>query len=222
MKPAPLPRVKICCIASVAEAHLAVRYGASAVGLVSAMPSGAGVIPEEHIPAIAATVPPAVASFLLTSLQDVDAIVAQQRRCQTNTIQLCDLLAAGRHQALRTALPGIALVQVIHVTGPEALDQALAVAPHVHGLLLDSGNPALVVKELGGTGRVHDWGISAQIRERAPVPVFLAGGLTPANVTDAIRQVRPFGVDVCSGLRSGGRLDEAKLGRFFAGVAASA
>jgi phosphoribosylanthranilate isomerase len=201
------PRVKICCIASVTEAWMAIKHGASAIGLVSAMPSGPGPIAEELIAEIAAVVPPGVASFLLTCKQDVDSIVDQQRRTGVNTIQICDRLVDGTYEDLRQALPGISLVQVIHVTGPEAVDEALAIAPHVDAILLDSGNQTLKVKELGGTGRTHDWALSRAIREKIDVPLFLAGGLKPDNVIDAIRAVQPFGVDVCSGLRTDGRLE---------------
>ncbi len=215
MKPADYPRVKICCIANVQEAWLAIRHGASALGLVSAMPSGPGVISEERIAEIAAVAPPGVATFLLTSQQDPAGIIAQQRRCGTNTIQLVDSLPLDAYAALREALPGIALVQVIHVMGPEALDEALRVAPRVDAILLDSGNTRLPVKELGGTGRTHDWSISAAIREAIDKPLYLAGGLRPENAAEAFAQVRPFGLDLCSGVRSGGQLDEAKLAAFF-------
>ena len=212
------PRTKICCIRSVAEAALAVRHGAAALGLVSAMPSGPGVIAEETIAEIAATVPPGVATFLLTSRRDADSIIAQQRRCRVNTLQLCDSVERGCHSRLRANLPGIALVQVIHVTGPETVEEAIAAADQVDALLLDSGNQKLPVKELGGTGRTHDWRISRKIVETVRVPVFLAGGLTPENVAKAIREVRPFGLDVCSGLRTNGILDEGKARKFFKNI----
>ena len=215
------PRVKICCIASVAEARLAVAHGAGALGLVSNMPSGPGPIPEARIAEIAATVPPGIASFLLTSRTDADAIVDQQRRCRVNTIQLCDALDDDAYGSLRAELPGIALVQVVHVTGEDALDQARAVAPRVDAILLDSGDPSLAVKELGGTGRVHDWAISRRIVEAVDVPVYLAGGLDAGNVAEAIRRVRPFAVDLCSGVRTDGDLDEEKLGAFFDAVASA-
>jgi phosphoribosylanthranilate isomerase len=210
------PRVKICCIASIEEAALAVRYGASAIGLVSAMPSGPGPISEDLIGEIARAVPPGVATFLLTCRQEPAAIIAQQRRTRVNTIQLCDAIEASAYRELREALPGIALVQVIHVEEASSIDEALAAAPHVNALLLDSGRPKLAVKELGGTGRVHDWSISAELVQRvAPCPVFLAGGLKPDNVAEAVRRVRPYGLDVCSGLRTEGKLDERKLAAFF-------
>jgi len=215
MKPTEKPRVKICCIASIAEAWLAIEHGASALGLVSAMPSGPGPIPDDLIAEITARIPPGVSSFLLTCQQDAEAIIDQQRRLGVNTIQICDRLPAGSYRRLREALPGVSLVQVVHVTGPEAVAEAIAIAPEVDAILLDSGNQSLPVKELGGTGRTHDWRLSRAIREAIEVPLFLAGGLKPENVAEAIRAVRPFGVDVCSGLRIEGRLDPQKLAAFF-------
>jgi len=195
---------------------MAIDAGASALGLVSAMPSGPGPISEDLIAEIAATIPPGVSSFLLTCLQDAASIIDQQRRLRVNTIQICDRLTRGSYQDLREALPGISLVQVVHVTGPEAVDEAIEVAPQVDAILLDSGNQSLEIKELGGTGRTHDWNLSRKIRESIEVPLFLAGGLNPSNVATAIREVQPFGIDVCSGLRTNGALDPQKLTAFFA------
>jgi phosphoribosylanthranilate isomerase len=218
MKPTRTPRVKICCIGSVDEAALAVECGASALGLVSHMPSGPGVISDKKIAEIAASVPPAIGTFLLTCRQKVSDIIEQQRFCRTNTIQICDHLTYGMHRDLKNALPGISIVQVVHVTGPESVDEAARLAPDVDAILLDSGNQKLAVKELGGTGRIHDWALSRAIRERIGAPLFLAGGLTPENVGQAIEEVGPFGLDLCSGVRTDGRLDRAKLKRFFAAV----
>jgi phosphoribosylanthranilate isomerase len=218
MEPTARPRVKICCIANPAEAQLAIRHGAAALGLVSRMPSGPGVISEEQIAEIAAGVPPPIAPFLLTCEQDVQAVIAQQRRCRTNTLQLVDSLTRGSHSDLRRALPGIAIVQVIHVVGAESVDEACAIAPHVDAILLDSGNPALQVKELGGTGRRHNWSLSRQIRERVDIPIFLAGGLNPGNVRQAIEEVGPFGLDICTGVRTDGKLDENKVAALFANL----
>ena len=215
MKPTTKPRVKICCIASVEEAWLAIEHGASAVGLVSAMPSGPGPISETLIAEIAATIPPGVSSFLLTCLQDAASIIDQQRRLRVNTIQICDRLPMGAYAELRDAVPGVSIVQVVHVTGPESVDEAILVAPHVDAVLLDSGNQSLAIKELGGTGRTHDWSLSRKIREAIDVPLFLAGGLKPHNVAAAIQEVQPFGIDVCSGLRTNGALDRHKLAEFF-------
>ncbi len=210
--------MKICCIASIEEAWLAIKYGVSAVGLVSEMPSGPGPIPEYLIAKIAKVIPPSVSSFLLTSKQKPTEIIAQHGRCRTNVIQLVDRIKTEDYEQLREAMPGIGIVQVIHVTSEDAVDEAVEVAPRVNAILLDSGMLYLPVKQLGGTGRTHNWAISRQIRDKVNVPVFLAGGLTPSNVLDALNQVQPFGVDVCSGVRTENRLDGAKLSKFLKAV----
>jgi phosphoribosylanthranilate isomerase len=210
-----VPFVKVCCIADLGEARLAIGAGASAIGLVSAMPSGPGPISEEAIAAIAAAVPYPTETFLLTSLTNAEAIAEQQRSCGTTAVQLVDTLAEPELRLLRRLLPAARLVQVVHVTGPEAVDEARAAAPLVDTLLLDSGNPRLAVKELGGTGRVHDWDTSRRIVESVGVPVLLAGGLNPGNAREAFERVQPAGLDVCSGLRPNGRLDADRLRGFF-------
>ena len=200
---------------------MAVEAGASALGLVSEMPSGPGVIPEDRIAEIAAAAPPGVATFLLTCRTDPAEIAEQQRRSGVGVIQICDEPAPGARAALRRALPGIKLVQVLHVEGPEAVDAARAVASEVDGILLDSGRPGLAIKELGGTGRVHDWETSRAIRDAVDVPVYLAGGLRAENVGRAIGIVRPFAVDLCSGIRVDGRLDAELLADFMRAVASA-
>ncbi len=211
-------RVKICCINSVQETEMAVRYGASALGFVSEMPSGPGVISEEKIREIAGTVPPGVASFLLTSKIDVLDIIRQQRYCRCNTIQLVDMLPPFSHLRLKEALPGISIVQVVHVTGKESVEQAVKAADLVDAILLDSGDPNKEIKELGGTGRVHNWDLSREIVESVSKPVYLAGGLNSENATKAVAYVKPFGLDVCSGLRTNGELDEEQVKKFMNAV----
>lgn len=198
---------------------MAVAHGASAVGLVSAMPSGPGVIPDERIREIAELVPPGVATVLLTSRTEPEAIVDQQRRARVSAIQLVDRLRPTHRGALQEALPGVALIQVVHVEGSQAVEEAKEAAEGAHALLLDSGRPNAPARELGGTGRAHDWSVSRAIVEAVDRPVFLAGGLHPGNVAEAIRQVRPYGADACSGLRPHGALDEALLADFMRAVA---
>lgn len=210
--------VKVCCIANLEEARLAVAAGAAAVGLVSQMPSGPGAIPDELIADIAAAIPRPTETFLLTARRAADAIAEQHRRSGTTALQLVDQVPAPELRRLRLLLPCVRLVQVIHVSGEESVEEARSVAGLVDTLLLDSGNPRLRVKELGGTGRVHDWGLSRRIRELAGVPVLLAGGLHPGNVGQAIEHVHPAGLDVCSGLRTDGHLDAAKLRAFIEAV----
>ncbi|HSW54727.1 MAG TPA: phosphoribosylanthranilate isomerase [Ignavibacteriaceae bacterium] len=211
-------RIKICCISSIGEAMLAIKYGASALGLVSEMPSGPGVIDDARIKEIVSKVPPPIATFLLTSKQNADDIVIQHTKTRTNTVQLVDHLPQSELIKLKEKLPEIKLVQVIHVLGEESVTEALSVEEYVDAVLLDSGNPKLKVKELGGTGRTHNWEISRKIIEEVNVPVFLAGGLNPGNVLEAIQTVRPYGLDICSGVRTNNLLNEEKLKLFFESV----
>jgi phosphoribosylanthranilate isomerase len=211
-------RIKICCVGSVEETKTAINFGASAIGLVARMPSGQGVITDELIAEIAKTVPPPVATFLLTSETSSDGIVNHHKRVNTSTIQIVDALKLGSYRDIREKLPGVKIVQVIHVLNEKSIDEALKVSAKVDALLLDSGNPNLVVKELGGTGRTHNWTISRKIVEQSKVPVFLAGGLNAENVREAIEIVQPFGVDVCSGVRTDEKLDLKKLEAFFMAV----
>src|ERR1035437_1727910 len=207
-------RIKICCISSITEAKLAIKYGADALGFVSAMPSGAGVIDEELIPQIVSTVPPPTATSLLTCRVKADDIISQILRCKTNTVQLVDRVESEVYSKIHQELPWIKIVQVIHINSKDSIKEAELISPSVDALLLDSGTQSLPVKELGGTGRVHDWSISKTICEIIDKPIFLAGRLNFDNVEEAIRNVRPFSVDVCSGLRTKGGLDEEKLKQF--------
>jgi phosphoribosylanthranilate isomerase len=211
-------RIKICCISSPEEAQLAIRYGAAALGLVGRMPSGPGIISDEAIFSIVKTIPPGISSFLLTSETTAEKIVAHHQATYTNTIQLVDAVAAGTYVEIRRAIPNIKLVQVIHVLSEASVNEALSVAQEVDALLLDSGNPNLAVKELGGTGRTHNWDISKDIVRQSPVPVYLAGGIHPDNIREAIDRVGPFGIDLCSGVRTQQQLDEQKLARLFAAI----
>ena len=208
-------QVKICCISSIEEAMLAIKFGASAIGLVSEMPSGPGVINEELIAEIVTKVNPSIGTFLLTSKQKADEIIRQQLKTKVNTLQLVDNVPFDELKILKRELPEIKLLQVIHVIDENSLEEAIDVSKYVDALLLDSGNPNLKVKELGGTGRTHDWKISRSIVEKVNAPVFLAGGLSSQNVLEAIKKVKPYGVDICSGVRTDDKLDEEKLKTFF-------
>jgi phosphoribosylanthranilate isomerase len=214
-----MPKIKICCISSIEEAQLAIRYGADALGLVGPMPSGPGTLTDDAIAEIVPIIPPPVASFLLTSETKAEAIIAHHKKAHTNTLQLVDALSEGTYADIRAALPAVKLVQVIHVIDEGSVEEAVRLSESVDALLLDSGNPHLKIKELGGTGRTHDWSLSRRIVAQAQAPVFLAGGLNAQNVRQAIEEVQPFGIDLCSGVRTDGQLDEAKLAAFMRSVA---
>jgi phosphoribosylanthranilate isomerase len=218
MKPFAKPRVKICCISSPNEAKMAIEAGAAALGLVANMPSGPGVIADELIYEIARIVPPPIATFLLTSETDAQKIIAHQQKVRTNTIQIVDALESGTYEEIKAALPDIKLVQVIHVIDEKSVEEAISIAHWVDALLLDSGNPNLAIKELGGTGKTHNWELSRKIRENIDIPLFLAGGIRAENVKEAIETVAPFGLDLCSSVRTEGKLDARKLETFFEAI----
>lgn len=210
------PRLKICCISSVEEATLAIRYGAHALGFVADMPSGPGTIDDAEIRAIAAVTPPGVDTCLLTSRTTADSIADHARYCGCSTVQIVQQIPPAELAKLAAILPGTRRVQVIHVEGRQALDEIPAYEPFVHAFLLDSGRPNQAIPEFGGTGRAHDWNISAEFVKRSSKPVFLAGGLNPENVREALVRVAPYGLDLCSGIRTGTdrALDETKLAAY--------
>lgn len=208
-------RVKICCISSTDEAKLAIKYGASAIGLVGKMPSGPGIINDELIHKIAKSTPPPIATFLLTSETDSNAIIAHHKKVNTSTIQIVDALSDRQYHLIKEELPNVKLVQVIHVLDENSVDEAIEISELVDAILLDSGNPNLATKVLGGTGKTHNWELSKKIRENIDIPVFLAGGINKDNVIQAMDIVQPFGVDLCSSVRTNGQLDENKLDAFF-------
>ena len=210
--------IKICCIGSINEASMAINNGASAIGLVSEMPSGPGVIEEDLIFKISKFATGKAETFLLTSKQSASEIIYQISVCRTTTVQLVDDLLHGTYQDIRDEFKYIRIVQVIHVSDESSVEHAIKVSGSVDGLLLDSGNKSGIVKELGGTGRTHNWELSREIVENVNVPVYLAGGLNSANVCEAIQTVKPFGVDVCSGVRTDYKLDEHKLKSFIKNV----
>ena len=217
--PSPRTLLKVCCISTPHEAQLALEVGADVLGLVSAMPSGPGVIADDAITEIVASLPQGAEAFLLTSRTDAAGLIDQVRSSGVSTLQLVDAVTPDVLMQVRTAVDGVRLVQVIHVLDEASVAEAVAVLPLVDALLLDSGNPRLAVKELGGTGRVHDWRLSQQIRvaaANASKPLFLAGGIRRENLADSVTAVQPTGLDICSGVRTDGRLDAVKLRAFVA------
>lgn len=209
------PRIKICCISSIEEAKIAIESGASALGLVGNMPSGPGIIDDNLIKEISDFVPPPISTFLLTSETEAEKIIEHHRKVNTSTIQIVDELNNNDYKKIRKALPNVKLVQVIHVVDQKSVRDAVEVSEYVDAILLDSGNPNLKVKELGGTGRTHNWELSKKIREVVKIPVFLAGGINANNIQQAMNSVHPFGIDLCSSVRTNNKLDTKKLKELF-------
>lgn len=218
MKSKIQPHVKICCISSQAEAQLAIDCGASALGLVGPMPSGPGIIDNQQIKEIASAVPPPISTFLLTSETNAADIINHYKKVNTSVIQMVDALTDNGYVQIKQSFPHVKLVQVIHVIDKSSIEQAQQAAQFVDAILLDSGNPGLSIKELGGTGRTHDWQLSKMIKEKINIPLFLAGGIGPDNVIDAIRTVQPFGIDLCSSVRTNNQLDATKLKALFTAI----
>ena len=208
-------KVKICCISSIEEAKLAIVHGAAAIGLVGRMPSGPGIITDELINSIAKTVIPPIDSFLLTSETTAEAIIEHHNKVNTTTIQMVDALSGREYHKIREAIPHVKLVQVIHVLDEKAVKEAIEIAEWVDAILLDSGNPNLSTKVLGGTGKTHNWDLSKKIRENISIPTYLAGGINKDNIRMAIDHVQPYGIDLCSSVRTNGQLDERKLEELF-------
>lgn len=207
-------RLKICCIKSVAEAHLAAAAGADILGLVGPMPSGPGTITYAQARVIASDLPGAVEPWLLTSETTARALDAAAEETGVKQLQIVRHVDPAQLQTLRAKRPDLKLIQVIHVEGEGALEKIKAYEPHVDAFLLDSGKPGGAVETLGGTGDVHDWSISARFVAATDRPVMLAGGLNAANVQDAVSRVQPHGVDLCSSLRQEDALDPKLLQDF--------
>jgi len=208
-------KVKICCISSIEEASLAIAHGAAAIGLVGRMPSGPGIITDELIQSIAKSVLPPIDSFLLTSETTAEAIIEHHKKVNTTTIQMVDALTDRQYHKIREAIPHVKLVQVIHVLDEKAVQEAIEISEWVDAILLDSGNPNLSTKVLGGTGKTHNWDLSKKIRENISIPTYLAGGINKDNIRMAIDHVQPYGIDLCSSVRTNGQLDERKLEELF-------
>jgi len=214
----PPVKVKVCCIASPDEARLAVSFGVAAVGMVDETPSGEGRIPVETIAEIVQAVPRTTGTFVLTATTDVDRLEALYRTTGVNTVQLWEPLEPGEYERLREKAPGIFIAQSVHVMADEALDSAREIARHVDALVLDSGDTEPPFRWQNPAGQTHDWELSRRISDAIHLPILLAGGLTQDNVGQALRIVRPYGVDVCSGVRKDGRLDQSLLVAFLEAV----
>lgn len=214
----PPVRVKVSCLRTPEEARLAVSFGAVAIGIASGVPGSTEELEDEQIAAITACVGDDIGTFLLTALGDPGEIAAKARRCAVNTVQLWEPLAPEAYIELRRAAPGLSIAQSIHVVDERAIAQAREMAGVADALVLGSTNPEPPFRWTSPHGRTHDWTISRRIVESAQIPVILSGGLTARNVADAVRFVRPYGVEVCSSVRRNGRLEKSLLVEFLESV----
>lgn len=207
-------KIKICCIKSIAEAEFVIQHGADAIGLVADMPSGPGIINDELIYEISKSFKQKIETFLLTSRINAQEIIEHHASTQTSTIQMVDEIDNQAYQVIADTLSGVKLVQVIHIEDDSSYAKAIEKSKYVDYLLLDSGKPSGEIKKLGGTGETHNWEISRAVVKDSNIPVFLAGGLNKNNIIEAINFVRPYGIDLCSGVRTNDALDKNKLIQF--------
>lgn len=207
-------RVQIAGISTLADARAVERAGADAIGFTIGLPDGPHNGLDAHrARAMIRALPPLITPVLITYETTAATVVPLCRYLGVSTVQLHARPDPQEVAAIRAALPGVKVILAVHVTGEEAIAAALALAPHADALILDSYDP--VTGRRGATGRTHDWSISRRIVERVPVPVILAGGLTPTNVADAIRLVRPWAVDTHTGVeRPDGSTDHERVRAF--------
>lgn len=147
----------------------------------------------------------------VTHLQDAKEIIETMREINVTAVQIHDSIAIDGIKEIRDSIPDSYIIKAVHVQDRErSLEKALTFEEYVDALLLDSRT----IDRLGGTGKIHDWDISREIVLSVKKPVFLAGGLTPDNLLKAINKVKPFGVDVNSGVEINGEKDLNKMTKF--------
>jgi phosphoribosylanthranilate isomerase len=193
-------RAKICGIRSESDLAIAVAAGADAVGFISGITHRSEDALDANVArALSRLVPPYVTRVLVTHLQDANEILCLADRVEADAIQVHGEVSLETVQAVVAGASGRQVIKAVHVTGTAAVSSAIAAADTCGAVHLDSRSD----DRLGGTGRTHDWTVSAAIVRALAArkcPVILAGGLTPANVAEAILVVGPFAVDANSGL----------------------
>jgi phosphoribosylanthranilate isomerase len=190
-------RIKICGIRHQDDAKVALDAGADALGfLVGIAHLAEDKIRKEEAKAIIESLPPLVSPVAVTHLTDVQKIIDLIMYLGVNTVQIHDYIEPKEVKTIRENLPGVKIIKGVHVEGEDAIEMAKLFEPYAHAILLDSRT----TDRLGGTGITHDWNISARLVKSISIPVILAGGLTPGNVLEAVYKVKPYGVDVNSGV----------------------
>lgn len=192
-------RVQIAGVSSLDECLAAERAGADALGFTVRLPTGVhDDLTEAKARSIIAALPPFISTVCITYVGTAREAVDLCRYLGVTALQLHGAFPTHELPLIRAALPHLRLIRAVHVTGEPAIAQARSLDRQVDGIILDTFDPA--TGRGGATGKTHDWSISRRIVETMRSPVILAGGLTPDNVGDAIRQVAPWGVDVHTGI----------------------
>jgi phosphoribosylanthranilate isomerase len=207
-------RVQIAGVSTLDEALAAEQAGADALGFTVRLPTGVhDGLTEAVARGIIAALPPFIASVAITYVDTARAAVDLCRYLGVSALQLHGPFPTQELPLIRAALPHLKLIRAVHVTGPQAPAQARALERRVDALILDTYDP--VCDRHGATGKTHDWAISRQIVDQVRTRVILAGGLTPDNIAEAVRAVRPWAVDVHTGVEDAdGRRNFDKLRAF--------
>ena len=211
-----MTRIKICGIRDKTRALAAVEAGADFIGLVFA-PSRRHLSPQKALPLVEAvrglgSRPAIVGVFVNTAAQEVNHITDY---CRLDWVQLSGDETWEYCQELKKAV-----IKVIHVSSRQKTDEILADIETGYQLLPEKELICLldsrVGEAYGGTGQVFNWQLAREVSAR--FPVMIAGGLTPANVGQLIKEVQPWGVDVSSGVESNGLKDASKIRAFVKAV----
>ncbi len=189
-------RVKICGITREEDLAVAVSAGADAVGFLVGVPASPRNLTPERAETLLRQVPVFVDSVVVTAPQSIEGLAEVCETLKPTAIQIHGKKSFDASE-VREMIKGTRLIKTIYVT-KDALNQAaIEELKAFDAVLLDSCSKG----QYGGTGKVHDWVLSRQIREAvAPLPVILAGGLKPENVKEAVQTVQPYAVDVASGV----------------------
>lgn len=205
--------VKFCGINKIEYARMAIDLGADFLGfLVGITHLAEDKLTNEEAKKIISEVDfKSSVPIAVTHLQEAKAIINTMREINVSAVQIHDNITLDGIKEIRDVFPDGYIIKAVHVQQREqSLDRAQMFEEYVDALLLDSRTD----DRLGGTGQIHDWNISREIVSAVKKPVFLAGGLTPENLLEAIRKVKPYGVDVNSGVESGGEKDLGKMTKF--------
>ncbi|MDE1169834.1 MAG: phosphoribosylanthranilate isomerase [Verrucomicrobium sp.] len=207
-------RVKICGIKRLEDAFSAIRWGADSIGfLVGQRHTSTDFISAAEAAEIIRRLPPFISKVMVTHFSRAEEILPLVDEACVDTLQLHGQIPPAELQIIRDKRPHLRILKSLHIIDEASVESGVPYYKFVDGFVVDSLNAE--TGQIGGTGMVHDWSISRRVVSRYPIPVILAGGLTPENVQEAIHAVKPFAVDANSGLKdAAGFKDHAKIHAF--------
>jgi phosphoribosylanthranilate isomerase len=201
-------RAKICGIRDAGARDVAVAAGADAVGFVVEISRSKRSIDRGEARGLIQGLPPFVSSVIVVEPQSAAEAANLALDTGADVIQINDSLSFEDMATLKNMVPARLVATV--PASPGGLNHARQMTRVADALLIDSFEGG----KLGGTGTVHDWNLSSDLVRNVDVPLILAGGLDPENVAEAIEKVRPYAVDVSSGVETDGAKDPEKIKAF--------